>query len=84
MPTPKNVAPATAVDHNDPHHDMLARARPIAVNLSPNARSFTWIPTEDDIMEIPAQIMVRVQDSYNMVGTDQRIDGLIRVVPNKK
>ena len=41
-PTPKSTAPATAVDHNDPHHDMLARARPIAVNLGPNARSFTW------------------------------------------
>lgn len=84
MPTPKSVAPATAVDHNDPHHDMLARARPIGVNLGPNVRSFTWIPTEDDVMEIPAQIMVRVQDSYNMVGTDQRIDGLIRVVKDNK
>ena len=84
MPTPKSTAPATAVDHNDPHHDMLARARPIAVNLGPNARSFTWIPTDDDVMEIPAQIMVRVQDSYNMVGTDQRIEGLIRVVKDGK
>lgn len=84
MPTPKLEAPATSIEHNDPHHDMLARARPIAMNLGPNARSFTWTPTEDDVMEIPAQIMVRVQDSANMTGTDQRIDGLIRVVPDQK
>lgn len=83
MPTAKSEAPATSIEHNDPHHDLLARARPIAINLAPGVRSFTWIPTEDEVMEIPAQIMVRVQDGYNMVGTDQRIDGLVKVVRNK-
>lgn len=80
IPSPKGVTPTQDPFHNDPHHDAIARSKIIAENLPPNVRSFTWIPNEDFVMDIGAQIMVRVQDKTHTVGTDQRMDGTITVV----
>lgn len=80
MPTPKAAGPNVDPKHNDPHHDAIARSKIIAEGLGPNVRSITWIPTEEFVMDIGAQIMVRVQDKNNMIGVDQRSEGLITVV----
>ena len=80
IPSPKGTTPTADPFHNDPHHDAIARSKIIAENLPPNVRSFTWIPNEDYVMDIGAQIMVRVQDKRNTVGTDQRMDGTVTVV----
>jgi hypothetical protein len=67
------------VQHDDP--DNRARAQLLVGNLPPNARSFTWTPTDEYVLESAGQILIRTQDTVNLVGTDTPQNGRIRVVP---
>jgi hypothetical protein len=63
--------------------DAIARARLIAADLPPTARSFTWTPAADD--ELPlARFLVRTTDSVHMVGTDGMSAGKYKIKSAKK
>jgi hypothetical protein len=57
-----------------------AEWRLVGEKLPPNARSFTWTPTEDLVQQYPFKILVRTTDHTNMVGTDTLSKGKVRIV----
>ena len=68
--------------HDDDDADAIAQAKLLVENLPANARSFTWVPTSDDVIE-NARVMIRTTDSRNMVGTDTVHKGRFRIKPSK-
>jgi hypothetical protein len=68
-------------DHNGTSpdsHDRQALAKIIDDKISPAARSYTWVPTEDFLIN-GGQIMVRAQDDRNHIGTDENSKGRIKI-----
>lgn len=67
-------------DADDPNHDHQAQARILAENIAPGVRSFTFVPTEEFLID-GGQILVRTHDANNLVGTDTRSRGRIAIRP---
>jgi hypothetical protein len=65
-------------DPNDPDNNHQAQAQLVVGDLAPNVRSFTWVPTAEFAID-RGRIVVRTQDSKNLVGTDTGHKGSIRI-----
>jgi hypothetical protein len=62
--------------------DAIAQAKLLVENLPASARSYTWTPTDEDVLRT-ARIMIRTTDSRNMVGTDTVNKGRFHVKGRK-
>jgi hypothetical protein len=65
-------------DPNDPENNHQAEAKLIVENLGPDVRSYRWTPTADFAID-RGRIIVRTQDTKNLVGTDTGHKGSIRI-----
>lgn len=76
VPSPKR---SRGDDDGEAHDASLAQWKLLVEQLSPTARSFTWTPTDDFVLDIHARFLIRTNNTRDMVGTDTFTKGRFRI-----